>query len=607
MRSTAIALLIASAGAAALAQAPQTQKPPQAGAGTGAISGVVLDGSTNQPIAGAIVTLSTSARGFQGIVLRLATDSAGRFVFSRLPSASAYYLHVLQFGYFDGGYGRDVPATTEGRPIALDDGEWFNGAKIQLSRPASIAGRVIDEAGEPVVGAFVRVLPQVLVAGLTQTAAGPVTRTDDRGVYRVGGLAPGKFIVSFPSVQIAVPADASPLALANLPPERYAAGLTPAIPNTVAVDASASLVVGNYPVSPSRDGRAQAYPPMFYPSARTISEAGIVEVRYGEERGGIDFQLRPEATARVSGRVVGPVEAYTGLTLRLVPKGSEGLGLGSEVASALVGADGAFTMLHVPVGDYTLLSGQSTMQYHYAPGGSNLQTELPSPPAYSGLSGAGNIGGATTGVGYTFNSQAGDRVHWGRMPLSVNAPEVKDIVLDLTPGIAVRGRVVWESGSPQPMTVASGAAGGPPPPPTNYPLYADPADGNAELGLPAGTYNIKTHEFEVTGLRPGLYRLRIGGAPNAKSITWNGRDLTYEPFDASQGHDFDGVVVTVTDKTATIEGSVRDESGNRVRTAAVLAFPTDLYAMESLRLLADAPEGRPDQQRRHLQSQFAKR
>jgi hypothetical protein len=76
-------------------------------------------------------------------------------------------------------------------------------------------------------------------------------------------------------------------------------------------------------------------------------------------------------------------------------------------------------------------------------------------------------------------------------------------------------------------------------------------------------------------LLSGAYKFRMLGGILIKSIVWEGRDVTYEPFDASQGHDFNGIVITMTDKAGVIEGTVRDENGNRVPLAAVLAFPTD--------------------------------
>jgi hypothetical protein len=468
----------------------------------------------------------------------------------------------------------------QGRPIELGDAEWFREADIKLWRQASVTGRVTDETGDPVVGAFVRVLPQVLVSGVTRVAAGPIAQTDDRGIYRIGGLAEGKYVVSFPSVQSAVPADAPAMEVANMYPSAYEAneraGMVTAFPNLAAVEPGNRLLVGIYAAPlPSREGRARAYPPVFYPSARSLAEAGVVDLHYGEERGGVDLRLSPEPAVRVSGRVTGLPESLAGLTLRLVPRGSEELGVGSDGATAVVGAFGTFTMLNVPIGEYTLLSGRSVMQYNFAPGGSNLQTDLPSPPGFRGGQSNGRIPGATPGVGYSATTAMGENTHAGRLSVSVSAPAVKDLVIDLKPGVTLRGRVDWEGAiqSPQ-VTMASGAPPGSPRPGTT-PISAEPADGNAQLGMPPGRYDLATKTFEIPGLLSGPYRFRMLGGIMIKSIVWEGRDLTYEPFDASQGHDFNGIVVTMTDKAAVIEGSVRDENGNRVPLAAVLAFPTD--------------------------------
>jgi hypothetical protein len=558
----------------AAAQVQPPQSPPASG--TGAISGRVVDGTTGQPVDGALVILSTHPRGFTtGLVLRVATDANGRFVVTRLPAAPAYYLQAMHFGYFEGGYGRDLPATFEGRPIPLADGEWFNDAVIRLWRPGSIGGRIVDEAGEPVVGALVRVLPQVMVGGVPRIAAGPVVRTDDRGAYRIGGLAAGKYVVSFPSVQSAVPIGTPAAAIAGMAQERFAeaqrGGWAPAPAQAMPVGRDTYLIVGPYPALPlSRDGRAQVYPPTFFPNARTIPDAQLIDIAFGEERGGVDLQLRPVQTARVSGRIIGPPTL-----VRLLPRGSEDLGLGSEAATALSGPNGEFTMVHVPYGEYTLTTAQTTAQYHYAPGGSNLQTDLPNPPAFSlGWSGAGNIPGATPGVGYSYRNAATDLTHSGRTAVVVDAPEIRDVVLELKAGVAIRGRVVVESGAIQaPVGAGPGAAAMQQS--TTQPMYAEPADGALQLGMLNGMLDRQRGTFEILGLRPGLYRLRMPGVPMVKSIVWEGRDLTYEPFDATQGRDFSDVVITVTDRASTIEGSVRDQSGNRVTTAAVLAFPID--------------------------------
>jgi hypothetical protein len=395
-------------------------------------------------------------------------------------------------------------------------------------------------------------------------------------------MAPGQYLVSLPSVQASVPATATTYEIVGITPERFDAsdrmGRAPAIPPSLPLTPDATLVLSSYPTPPApAGGRARAYPPVFYPGVRTIADATPIEPSFGQELAGIDIRLQPEPTVRVSGQVTGPAEALAGLVLRLMPKGSEGLGFGSEVATALVGAGGAFAFLAVPSGDYTLLAARSAMQYHYAPLGSNLDTDLPAPPGFSGGGGgAGEIPAGIPGVGYSYTTASGDDTYWVRADVGVASTDITDLAVRLQPSISVRGRIIWESGEPKPPTVAGGGPGGVTMrQPESIPAYADPADGSAALGMPRGRYIFSTGDFEVTGLKMGSYRLRIWNVPVMKSITWNGRDYTDRPFDAAEGHDFDDVVIVATDKVGTFSGTVRDDRGTVVESGHVIVFPAN--------------------------------
>ena len=60
------------------------------------------------------------------------------------------------------------------------------------------------------------------------------------------------------------------------------------------------------PVPPPIDGaKLFAYPSLYYPAASSASSAAIVTVASGQERTGIDLQVRPVPMVKVSGTVVG--------------------------------------------------------------------------------------------------------------------------------------------------------------------------------------------------------------------------------------------------------------------------------------------------------------
>ena len=282
---------------------------------TGAISGVVVDGSTKQPLGGAVVLLEVDRADAAtqmlrpGPIAQQITDEKGRFVFTSLPPAQ-YRVNTSMPGYFDGGFGRSV-AIREGTRIVLADRQWIDRADVQLWRPGGVTGRVIDELGEPVVGIPVRVLRQVMVAGRPQVASSSNTTTDDRGVYRIGGLSPGRYYVSVPSVQMAASADALAAAVGKGNLGRSSTTGDPTLDI-----AGHRLVVGRFATpSPSADGRARAYPPMFYPAATSLRDAIAVELEFGTDKSGLDFRLDPVPASAISGVVQGPDNIVSQLTL----------------------------------------------------------------------------------------------------------------------------------------------------------------------------------------------------------------------------------------------------------------------------------------------------
>src|SRR5690606_20127023 len=133
-------------------------RPPQS-TGTAAISGVVVDAMTGEPVAAAVVTLSNTDKSIVPPP-RALTDSRGRFVFLDLAASDRYYLGAERFGYADTRFGWTAPggsrAIADISFIALAEGQWRNDVRISLWQWGAITGHVVDERGEPVVGVVVR-------------------------------------------------------------------------------------------------------------------------------------------------------------------------------------------------------------------------------------------------------------------------------------------------------------------------------------------------------------------------------------------------------------------------------------------------------------------
>ena len=592
-------VLVALAGAALAGSGQAVQLPAQQPPATAAISGTVTDGVSGRPLGAVIVALRAPSTGAPlARIVRVVTDEQGRFVMRDLPAGEGYTITTSRLGYVDGAYGQQTMFGAQGR-INLKDHEWFPRANIVMWRPGAISGTLRDEANEPVVGAYVRVLARHTFGGQPQLLAGPAARTDDRGEYRIAGLGPGQYVVHVPSIQSSVPLDA-PAGLLGIPGEaaRAPGPLTFLVPpRTDAVldpVGGSRQVIGNFmtPPPPTR-GRASAYAMTFYPGVDKPELATPIDLALGEERAGIDLSIRPVPSVTVSGTVAGPQEAMSGVVLRLLPIGLEGLSDGAEAATALVGADRTFAFMNVPAGDYVIDAPGSALELTYT-GGVEGRILPQSPGLRWGGFQSGSLDSGPPGTGYMRKSGSRSDKFWTRTSVSVGEADIANLVVTMNPSFVLKGWLIYEGTTrttfeTTTVTMATGGAVSPTttatttttPRPLSQPfIELEPASGNPSLGIPRSTRpedGDPQDFFIIEGLKPGEYVFRITlGASRftVKSITIDGVDYTTKPIDASLLTSRSEAQVTLTDRLTTVRGSVRDSRGP-VIDAAVLVFPAD--------------------------------
>lgn len=111
--------------------------------------------------------------------LQTRSGRSGQFQFVSVP-AGQYRVTATRTGYF--------PAATA-RPLTVagDDAPFV---ELRAHRVGAITGTVLDENGIGIPGASVVAYPASLPLRVAATA-----RADDRGVFRIAGLLPGKFWV----------------------------------------------------------------------------------------------------------------------------------------------------------------------------------------------------------------------------------------------------------------------------------------------------------------------------------------------------------------------------------------------------------------------------
>ena len=160
----------------------------------GVIQGEILEQASGRPLARTIVRLEPVPG--QGTVrpLQIRANGTGHFVFPAVPNG-LYLLKVQREGFSPAAYGQRR-STGQGTPIQVTpDSDLF--AEFRMRRMGAISGRVLDENGVGLPG--VTVLAYRARLPLRSVASG---KSDDRGVYRIAGLDPGKYWIRNAAAQL---------------------------------------------------------------------------------------------------------------------------------------------------------------------------------------------------------------------------------------------------------------------------------------------------------------------------------------------------------------------------------------------------------------------
>lgn len=281
--------------------------------GTASIRGVVVDATSGAPLRRAAVQLLIQHPDREGArVVATTADAAGQFEFAGVPAARVQ-VTASRAGYFDyNNIWNGEPQEPEWQDVG--PGQRVTGVRIALFRGGVIAGRIVDEFGEPAAGVEIEVLrrdPGEKDLAVRATSMFLTPTTDDTGAFRVWGLAPGDYLVGArPNRFIASPQDDSEAAV--------------------------------------RDG----YAATFYPGTPSLSQARMVRVTPGRETTGVAFGLMRVNLAAVRGSVLLPdgVSARSvNVALNLIaPERIDG----ATTRGTRVREDGTFELSRLSPGSY---------------------------------------------------------------------------------------------------------------------------------------------------------------------------------------------------------------------------------------------------------------
>ena len=516
--------------------------------GTGLILGQIVEAGSSRPIPGALVTLNLRASR----PIRALADGQGRFVFRDLPKGS-YGLTATKPGHVDGAYGRLRPS---GPTLSLDlaDGERASGVSIAVWRYAAIAGFVQDELGEPVVNTAVRVLRRQIIGGQWRFVPGAQDQTDDRGAYRIGTLEPGEYAVAVAMASgSGLPLDM----MMGAELDRMVSVSAVRVASVGGGEASIFLDGGSGDaLGVDENGRPITYPTQFFSGAGSAVRATLVKLGSGEERGSVDFQLKPVRAFRITGSVSGPEGPLGNLALTLVPAEAEQLASAFDTRTAFANATGSFTFNGVPPGQYVL---RATRTPRMAFAGETMVFQQAGATVATTVGRAGGPGGMPP--------LPTEPTLWTEVPITVSTSDVVDLPVMLRPGLRVTGTVQFDGAAARPEGDRLTGLG----------VILEPAD--VRPGVNSARGRVETSgQFATMGVPPGRYFVRAQGAPAGwtfRGATLGGRDVTDAPLDIDS--DVSGVALVFTDRPIELSGRVTGDA-SLTEGATVILFPADQSA-----------------------------
>lgn len=468
------------------------QQPPR-----GRIEGTILRAGSNEPLAGARVTLSrpgeanrstnTSNTG-PGNSINLfpvppvptgtgvasappgippmpippvITDRSGRFSFSDLD-AGTFLLSVFLDGYVKQVYGQRV-FPGPGTPLTLTAGGVLKDLTIQLMPAGNVGGRLTDNLGKPAVG-----VPLVLAKavynqiGQRSFQQAGVGRTNDRGEYRFYWVTPGRYYL--------------------------AAGSPQGPPGANAV------LGGGGTTSTNESGDSYAF--TYYPGTQDLSRAIIIDLRPGGEVVA-DFMVPKQQLYTIRGRIVDSA-------------------LGGPPPSASIALA------------YQSITGSNTM--------------FSRDPIYIPSTGVFELREIVPGPYLLFANTLGGSA---RTPIEVVNTNVEGVVLSVNTGLTISGRFTVEGGtlpSSGVRVIFAPVVGGSPSTIGNLPINQQPnADGT----------------FRVASVLPGQYRIGTAPLPElyVKQVRLDRTDALAQPVDVVQrGQDAPALDVVFSANVSQIEG-----------------------------------------------------
>jgi hypothetical protein len=291
------------------------------------------------------------------------------------------------------------------------------------------------------------------------------------------------------------------------------------------------MSMGNTFVPPS-------YLATYAPSSMAPSSAMTVTIAAAEERTGVDIHVQLTQASNVQGVVLTALDP--GVTVQVSLVSDDSTIDGPQTNSTRPDPSGKFTFRTVPPGRYTVFAQTVA---HPPPmtivNGQPIQPRPPQPVLTDA------------------------QKKWGKVQVTVAGEPTIDVSVSLQPARTISGIVVFDMVKPPDLSRSRLSVSLSPAPAPQQVFFSQPPQ--ALVG-PDG-------RFTLTGVVPGRYILRAGGQTKSSMVT--GQDTLDFPLEFTGEHDVTDAVLTVTDQTSEISGTLTDSAGKPAVDYMIVAVASD--------------------------------
>jgi hypothetical protein len=274
----------------------------------GSFEGKVVNSVTGESIKKAVVTIHNRTNQY---VYFTTTDQSGKFHIDNVQPEK-YVASADAEGY------ANSRTVSDAKLFTVNAGP-LSGVEVPIAPLSVITGKVVDEDGEPLDGVTIMALRNGYNAGAKTLQQVSAAQTDDRGIYRMFDVQPGRYYLS-----------AQPQRQFRMVAPQNAERIHSTIPE-------------------------EAYGIAIYPGVAEISQATAHELKPGADWTGADFKLHRRPAYHIRGRANGILAAGGRGNVQAEPCNPDPMIWAGGLQNIVGRQDGTFDLAGAVSGTYCLI------------------------------------------------------------------------------------------------------------------------------------------------------------------------------------------------------------------------------------------------------------